>query len=147
MLAEVTYEEVLEYCCDGVSVANRPEVGLWPETVARALAAITQVGWQIIYERGTRPVVGTYRFPAWRVAAVIEKAPCIQHYVAVQGDLVHDPLLALPCVQAAYPNRGWSVHAIIQPTDPAFLPEHRARRRARILRDLSLALLPTPGRW
>ncbi len=139
MVGEVTYEEALEHY-GGVAVADPPDVELLPREVARVLEGITQARWRVARPWAWWRRVGTFRFAGARAAALIAGPRAVRHYVAVQGDLLHDPGFGGPFLRARYPKRGWSVRAVIEPAGPVTLLEHLARRRARILRELSAEL-------
>lgn len=138
MVTEVAYDEVLDGWFGGVA----PENGLPVRQLEQVLEGITDVRWQTFCLWWPLPAFATYRFPEGPAVVVIERALVCQHYVAVRGPLVHDPLLPGPLLQARYPSLGCRVHTVLRPTEPDFLTRHRARRRRRIFHELKEELRP-----
>jgi hypothetical protein len=141
MVTGVTYEEVLDGWFDG-----RPlQGGLWEDKLKQILEGITEARWKLSYPR-PRPRFGAFRLPEWPVVVLVETGHVSWHYVAAKGQLVHDPLLAVPFVQSRYPGQGSRVHATISPTKPALLPRQLLRRRRSILESLGRELCPARQR-
>jgi hypothetical protein len=110
-VAQVPYEAVLDRLITGLTSSEAlRELVLW-----RALEDVTQAAWCMEELWKPWPQVGTYPFPDAPTAALIQRADCSRHYIAVCGGWVYDPLLEIPFAQTEYPDRNSWVLTIFRP--------------------------------
>jgi hypothetical protein len=111
MVAGVSYEQVLDRWLGCLTVGD----GLRAIAMWRLLEDITQDTWVISSPRAPFPQFGEHRFEECPAAVLVEGEDGTWHYVAVEGNEVHDPSLELGCSLNEYPNRGWRVRAVVMP--------------------------------
>jgi hypothetical protein len=112
MVAGIPYEQVLDRWFGCLAV----EDGLRAIAIWRLLEDITQDTWVLSPLRAPLPRLKDHRFAECPIAALIEDEDGTGHYIAVEGDDVHDPLLTAGCTRDEYPHRGWRVRAVVMPS-------------------------------
>jgi hypothetical protein len=110
-VAGIPYDQVLDRWLGCLTIEDGVrEIAMW-----RLLEDITQDSWVISRLRAPFPQVGDHRFDDWAVAVAIRGDDGTRHFVAVEGCMVHDPLLPAGCLLREYPSRRWRVHAVVEP--------------------------------
>jgi hypothetical protein len=109
--AQVPYEAVLDRLVTGLTAGSAlRELVMW-----RTLQDVTQAEWCMHELWKPWPQVGLCSLPDAPTVVLLERADGSRHYVAVCGDWVYDPLLAMPVARAQYPDRDSWVVTLFRP--------------------------------
>jgi putative addiction module component (TIGR02574 family) len=93
----------------------------------RTLEDITRTKWLMRELRHRWSQVHSYPFPDLPMAVVIQRSNLSQHYIAVHGDLVYDPLFEMPQTRTNYLDGGSWVRVIFAPKESGSWNMHTNR--------------------